>query len=299
MRFRFFKAIHGYQDGGLGGHNNPVKLALWEQDLLWTRKNKQPDLVLSLGTGFKQTDGTVADEQPRETSILSEWFVPRLLRSFMGLLEGEKVWVDLLNSLLPAHKNRYHRLNIALQEPEPDLDNIKAMPSLQQQVRFHVDNSVDVQRCAENIIASLFYLELEKLPLCRRGQFICTGRILCRIGPSRLRALQTLVIRLKEQQSQFHVDSHTAIPCVDRQVYEAVKRGQAFCRPVEFNIASLADAVDIKIDGIISRARSISNCPYILQTLIDDQGLNRIFGHMNHKRKFGGMFVAAKRVRYK
>ncbi|RDL41162.1 Uncharacterized protein BP5553_01141 [Venustampulla echinocandica] len=50
----YFKSFKGYHDGGLGGHNNPINLALWEQDTIWSRQKKQPDAVLSLGTGFKR-----------------------------------------------------------------------------------------------------------------------------------------------------------------------------------------------------------------------------------------------------
>ncbi|PQE15357.1 Patatin-like serine hydrolase protein [Rutstroemia sp. NJR-2017a WRK4] len=32
---RYFKPFREYQDDGLGGHNNPINLALWEQGLIW------------------------------------------------------------------------------------------------------------------------------------------------------------------------------------------------------------------------------------------------------------------------
>ena len=49
---------------------------------------------------------------------------------------------------------------------------------------------------------------------------------------------------------------------------------------------SLSDGIDVKIDGITKMVRSISNCPYKLQTLIEDQGLDCVFGHRDHKKRY-------------
>jgi hypothetical protein len=75
---------------------------------------------------------------------------------------------------------------------------------------------------------------------------------------------------------------------VNRQVYDEAARGIAFSRYIRFSVVSLSDEVDIKINGITEQARSISNCPYKIQTLVEDQGLSCVFGHRDYKRRYFG-----------
>ncbi|OBT75280.1 hypothetical protein VF21_05669 [Pseudogymnoascus sp. 05NY08] len=67
----YFKPYKGYHDGVLGAHNNPVNLALREQDLIWDRKGKQPDFVLSLGTGSAIESDSGDTEGSTNTSWIS------------------------------------------------------------------------------------------------------------------------------------------------------------------------------------------------------------------------------------
>ena len=76
-----------------------------------------------------------------------------------------------------------------------------------------------------------------------------------------------------------------SIPCIDLELLEDVKDGRSYSRPIEINIRSLGDVIDAKVDGITKRARSISNCPYIVRDIIKDQGLHCFFGHKNHQRR--------------
>ncbi|ELR06817.1 hypothetical protein GMDG_08109 [Pseudogymnoascus destructans 20631-21] len=98
----YFKPYKGYHDGGLGGHNNPVNLALWEQDLLWDRKGKQPDFVLSLGTGstIESIDGSDTQGN-KNASWISQLFLPRLntglaiTASHSGFTAQSQSWTTL------------------------------------------------------------------------------------------------------------------------------------------------------------------------------------------------------------
>ncbi|KAH8787540.1 acyl transferase/acyl hydrolase/lysophospholipase, partial [Hyaloscypha sp. PMI_1271] len=279
----YFKPFAGYQDGGLGGHNNPINLALWEQDIIWSRQMKQPDLVVSLGTGYKRNTEDDCDSD-QKASFIRNRCVPRLFRSFLNLFVGESRWQELQNSLLPRFRDRYHRLNIEFNGDEPELDEVRAMPNLRQQAKFQAQSNDHVQKCADNILASLFYLELDTLPTFHRSSFVCRGRICCRITP-RHKALQALARRLIDTKASFYLNSNQHIPGIDDESYNAIEGGAAYCRNVTFNVISLDDLIDIKIDGISKRARSISNCPYKVQTLIRDQGLDCVFGHRKNKRR--------------
>jgi hypothetical protein len=182
----------------------------------------------------------------------------------MKLLDGQKTWLELLNSVPQEHRSRYHRFTLGFHGPEPKLDDVSCMQGL----RESVDTDAlllraEICRCTDNILASLFYLELDCLPLSSRFNFICKSRILCRLDPG-TRGLRALLLQLKESQARFYVQSTEQVPCVDQVSYTKIQHGEPFCTPVEFCISSMSDLVDVKIDGLTQRARSISNCPYKL-----------------------------------
>ena len=292
----YFKSFRGYQDGGLGGHNNPINLALWEQDMIWSRQKKQPDCVLSLGTGFRRGPDLESQEEEK-LSFFRARCVPRLFRSFLNFFVGESRWQELQNSLSPQVRDRYHRMNIEFFGDEPELDDLQAIPNLRQQARFQASSNDDIKKCADNLLASLFYIKLNGLPQFDRTVFVCKGWIRCRLGPSH-QALRALVSRLAITQARFYLDFEQAVFCTDPESHKAVEDGGAFSRPIVFKVRSLDDFIDVKIDGITSRARSISNCPYNIDTLIKDQGLNCVFGNRKiRKREKSQVAQPSKRIK--
>lgn len=281
MRDSYFRAFNGFHDGGLGGHNNPVKLALWEQNLLWDRKSKQPDVIVSLGTGSK----TASDTSKRgRVSRLSELFLPRLLRSFMMLLDGQKTWVELVNSISNHHLSRYHRLNISFVGLEPQLDEVDKMKDIKcDTLRFANSHHQEISQCADNLLAALFFLELDQRPIFSRYHFTCRGHICCRLEAGS-RGLLALSVRLRDQQAQFQVKGQE-VSCLNQALYDSIKNGSAYTLPIEFQVLSMDKEVDLTIDGLTRRPRSISNFPYTMSDIVFDQGLHQVFGRPDHKRK--------------
>lgn len=278
----YFTPFDGYQDGGLGGHNNPIHLALWEQDIIWSRRKKQPDCVVSLGTGFKQPSETRTSSS-QTGSFLRTRSVPRLFRSFLNFFVGEIRWQELQNSLPPREKPRYHRFNVEFHDTEPDLDDLQELPGLQYRTEHESRSDEAVQRCADNLLASLFYVQIDEMPVLDQTLFVCKGKICCRLGPSS-KALPELAYRLKD--ANFYLNFHEKIACMDDEMYQAIIcDGKPYCRPIVFNVMSMEDSIDIKIEGLTARARSISNCPYKIQTLVEDEGVDCVFGHRKSKKR--------------
>ena len=60
----------------------------------------------------------------------------------------------------------------------------------------------------------------------------------------------------------------------------------------------MKDQIDIKIDGITEKEKSISNCPYKLSELVFDQGLHLVFGRPDHKRRLPPSDRSVKHARY-
>ena len=142
----------------------------------------------------------------------------------------------------------------------------------------------------ERLLASLFYVELVALPELNDEDtgFFCRAQLCCRLSPSNP-AYDVLIRRLRAAQARFYYGNGSqSILCVTRQVYEQAQQGLAFSRHIEFIVCSLKDSIDVKLHGITRRAISISNCPYILQTLIEDQRLHCVFGDRDHKGRFTG-----------
>jgi hypothetical protein len=235
--------------------------------------------VLCLGTGFKRNS---EEDVTEKLTFFQSRYIPRLLRSFLNFFDGEVRWQELQNNLLPQDRNRYHRMNIEFHGPEPELDDLGAVSSLRQQARYQASSYKGIRQCADNMIASLFYFELDWLPHNGVSSFICQGRICCRMGPSHP-AMPTLLSRLTG--ARFYLDFQQWVPCTDASVVETIEAGRPFTRKVSFRVASLENSIDIKIDGIVQRARSISNCPYVVRALIQDQGLDCPFGSRLLKRK--------------
>ncbi|KAM3066396.1 hypothetical protein ACMFMG_012086 [Clarireedia jacksonii] len=238
----YFKPFRGYQDGGLGGHNNPINLALWEQDLIWKRSQKQPDIVLSLGTGYTNKTNEEAETNTKGISFFNSYCVPRLFASFFNFFVGSS---------------------------EPTLDDTQVIPGLRQHVRWQASANHNIQNCAERLLASLFYIELDGLPRFDRSVF----------------GLRVLAGRLRDKGARFHLDFHHAVLAFDSDIINDIEAGKSFSKFIVFRIRSLTDSVDIKIDGIVSRQRSISNCPYKVETLIKDQSLDCAFGRRGIKKK--------------
>jgi hypothetical protein len=281
----YFGPYRGYHDGGLGGHNNPVKLGLWEQNLIWGRKNKQPDCVVSIGTGSNIVNES--ESNVSASSWMSELFLPRLVRSFMALLDGQKTWTEVLNSIATQHHGRYHRFNLSFPgpEPEPAIDAIESMRELKLQVESQATRlTSEIRGCADNLIASLFYIELIEMPIFKGYKFHCKGRVLCQLGPST--ALHNLTLRLQHTQSRFYINCEEKV-CVDDALYKKVKNGGSFSVAVEFTALSKEDKINLKIEGLTQRARDISNFPYLLEDMCQDQKFNHKFGRPDHKEQLG------------
>lgn len=139
----------------------------------------------------------------------------------------------------------------------------------------------------DELLSSLFYIELVSALLIDKFRFFCQMQIRCRLAPSQ-RAFMVLIERLWNDKARFHYDyyDYKTVPCVNKQLYEEARRGIAFSRYIEISVMSLSDEIDVRINRITKNSRSISNCPYKLQTLIEDQRLDCVFEYRDHKRRY-------------
>lgn len=136
----------------------------------------------------------------------------------------------------------------------------------------------------DKLLASLFYIELCGLPQLETRGYACRVSIRCRLSPSEPH-LRALVVQLCTKKARFYWDE-TSMPCVDQELLDELRRGVAYSRRIDVSVHSLDDVINIRVDGITTRVRSISNCPYTISDIIEDQGLHCIFGHRDHRRRY-------------
>lgn len=228
------KSVHGYHAMERDVPNEIIDIILEEQDFLWRREGRAPDILLALGAHIPPYDRTMTSEKTQD------WLVD---------------------------------------------------------FRLQAANRTRLERSVDTLLASLFYVELIGVPqLDELGLLLCRAQIRCRILPSS-KAYRNLIERLRERRSRFYFD-YQSIPCINRQLYDEAGRGIAFSRCIEMSVSTLQHSIDVKIDGITSTSRRISNCPYRIQQLVEDEGLHCVFGNKDHKMRYLGSIADPLQARF-
>lgn len=260
-----------FQDGGLR-HNNPASIAQWEAQFLWPCK-AGPDFVLSLGTGTTASATVSTDD-----AICKPKFYERLFASFMRSLDGEDAWERFLNNVPMKSRHRYHRLNIQFKGPELCLDNADRLPELKENVSSTLDHDrLTMLSVVDSVLASMFYFELDRLPVRDKSGFSCSGMIFCRLNlPAD--GLRELHLRLVETSSWFIIQG---CPVVCSQ---GIPKGlPPFRKRVSFRVESRDELITFSLRGITSKSRQLSGFPTTLDHLIQEQQLDRPFGTIDHR----------------
>jgi hypothetical protein len=261
------RSLGTYQDGGLQ-HNNPASIAQWERHFLWPTK-RDPDFALSLGTGFAAESASLGLTIPR--------FYKRLFNSFMRNLDSEDAWKRYYNSLDPKVRPRYHRLNVKFTGPEPSLDDANQIPCLKDVALRKIDeDNIAIKSVVDLMLASMFYFELDALPIRDGDNYLCLGYIRCRLDLP-VEGLHYLYSQLRETSSWFLIQG-SPIHCV-----QSIPKGPPpFKRRVNFRAESIDEVIAFSLGGITSTVRPLSGFPTSLRKLIEDQGLEKPFGTLDH-----------------
>jgi hypothetical protein len=159
-------------------YNNPVEIAESEWRLIWgSSLCSHPDVLLSLGTGHDPQKR----ERPTQINALKRGLYRETKHMFKmaadrmhDALDCEKAWNEHIRHLPDAiSRSRFFRYSPALAKSLPTLDDIDALPRLQDAVRKDLEcNVAQFQRLAMQLVASSFYFEHEKIQ--QRGQVAAT-----------------------------------------------------------------------------------------------------------------------------
>ena len=211
-------SLGSFQDGGLR-YNNPMDLAVWECQYIWQTETT-PDVLLSLGTGTQEDNQT--PKAPHFRHLLNDGFIPRLYRSFISSLDGERTWRDSVNRMEEQRKTNCFRLNVGLPAVEPQLDDVSQMENLRQSVCLQPGDTRrdDLRRIVGALLAASFYLETCTLRSFEHGSYRCQGLIRCRNEPL---AVLKLLNGLYENEARFTLASESLGPAQFDDICPACK----------------------------------------------------------------------------
>ena len=264
--------IGSFQDGGLK-HNNPVDLALWECRKVWSH-SADPDVVLSLGTGSDEE--ARSPKAPHFRHVFNDGFIPRLCRSFMSSLDGERVWRDLQNRLDENTRADYFRFNIAIHEEETRIDDVEQMEMLKNYVQLQPHGQADRVKMASALLAASFYFELETVPILEAGHYTCLGFIRCRNDG---KAVIDSMTDLYGSRIEICTDTSILGTLDHKNVCNVC---HLYRKRIVFFVRHLKDVVTISLKYNVSTRRKISGFPHNMLWFIQQQELDASFGKRDH-----------------
>ena len=269
------------QDGGMSGHNNPIKLALWE-NLRINPSLSKPDVVVSVGTGTRKSSIS-----PRLTSfrhVLFDGCIPRLWRAYMSSFDGESNFRDVVNNLDEESRDDYKRLNVLLPTSEPAIDDTSRMSEMQDSVRLNPQLIDICQKTVYALLMASFYFELDGLPRNLPGaRFQCSGMIRCRLpGEAMVELLQRV------HPSRLTFVANTRILGHYGGKHDLCSLCRRYRKQIEFSVRDLGQSMSIRVQSQKETQRKIGCFPQTMQWFIDQQGLNAPFGTAYHKDLQGG-----------
>ncbi|KAL4744518.1 acyl transferase/acyl hydrolase/lysophospholipase [Aspergillus terricola var. indicus] len=245
-----FFELGTFQDGGMSGHNCPIELAMLESKRIW-RTVPEPDVVLSLGTGY-ETSGQNR-HVTRFRNFLVDGFVPRCFRSAMESTVGQKIW-SLFESKIPKESRwRYFRFDPSFTTPLPPMGN--------------TDYWEAYRSAARALLTSCLYFQLEAEPEYQAGQYLCVGTIQTRAPAHPL--IRRLLMESKELS--FYKDNLNLGLSLGPD--NICKICDHYSLPVRFFVRDLGDRVTLSL-RVGRHSCPLSNFPNSMQWFVEEQMLN-------------------------
>jgi hypothetical protein len=250
----------------------PMDITYWEKERLWPEKQGL-DFGLSLGTGAQKTPLTT---KLGPQSPVKEKGPLRIFNAFLERIDGEREWWRFRNSLPQDLRRHFYRLNITLPGKEPSIDDVSSIQGLKTDTENFLKTTpgytTDV---LDSMYASLFYFELDSLPVFADGLYFCSGSVYCRLSLDE-HGRMALYDWLLKKTAYFLVNGRP-IACV-----ESVPKGTPpyRCR-IQFTATDLGEAVGISVRGITSKPTLISGRSQTISGLVRAQKLYAPFGRVD------------------
>ena len=201
-------------------------------------------------------------------------FVPRLWRSFMSSIDGQRVWRDFYNRFDARTRADNFRLNVYLPFEEPGIDDISRMDELRSSVHSQTKHN---RECPEVVIALLissFYFELLGTPTYSSGKYTCNGVIRSRLSGS-------VCISVSERllQPEWSFVMNTIILGRFEKADDLCPQCRRYSKKVRFTVRDLNETITIYMRSQDhDQKRKISGFPRTVAWFLSEQYLGWVFG---------------------
>lgn len=266
--------------------NNPITTLLSQYYQLYP-ENSSYQFLLNIGSGSRPEDlphglegsggilGAMAGAY--KASALN-----RVVSAYDWLLRGLSCWEKYTKSIETTSelRERCIRLDADLKGMAARLDDAEAIPQLKDRVHSDIALLAEIDRMANRIIASMFYFELESVPLQEGTTSRGLGRILC-LRKSGDPSLSPLIEKLIAWNARFAVNGKIMGGSLLSPTFWDEKGN--FLMPVTFHVAT-GQKLSVTLQWPDGRSYPISGSSYRIPALIKKQGLHAPFGLPDHRR---------------
>ena len=260
----------------MSGHNNLIKLALWESLQIDPSLSKF-DLMVSIGTGTRKYP-----KSPRAASfhhVLFDDFIPQLWWAYMFSFDDESNFRDVVNSLNQETWEDYKQLNIFLLSNKLTIDNTSQMGELHQLMHLDPQMVLDCKETVYVLLMATFYFELSSiLSEFPRDQVSCVGMICCCLPGEVIVELLEWVhpsclsfVTKSKTLGHYHSKRDLCLSC------------RWYQKHVDFTVWDLGQLMSIYAQSARKPQRRISAFPQTMQWFIDQQCLDCPFGTAYHR----------------
>ena len=220
-------------------------------------------------------DSPSSPKAPKFRHVFNDGFIPRLFRSFMSSLDGERTWRDVINRLDDSSKADYFRLNVSFQGDGPRLDDVRCIDELRRSVQLQPDGPRDRASIAFALLVASFYFELDTTPTFETNRYYCRGFLRCRNDS------QAVLNSLAKIHSnlEFVTDFESLGTLTSDDI---CSRCHIYCKRIQFSVRHPDDMVSInlKVHGL--EQRKISGFPHSMTWFTRQQQLVAQFGNAAH-----------------
>lgn len=262
--------IGTFQDAG-PLENDPALSALRAVRELYPHL-EEPDFIASFGTGEpERVEDAQTGTEPALTWKNNGLF--RLISCCWEKMRDENVRESL------SHHSRYIRFNTQFSGPEPRLDSVHNMASMDLQAANDKSLCPRLEEMANRAVASCFYFELSDCLKKRESKHEGQGTIRCKLGPRHV-AFKPLLKYLQRIGAKFYLDDREISTKLDMDSCLDHEGRFLFSVPLK-----VEESFKIRLRQHEAAFFHISASPFSVSSLESVQRLGSLFGHPDHRKR--------------
>jgi hypothetical protein len=146
-------------------------------------------------------------------------------------------------------------------------------------------NDLSLKSVTQRMVSCLFYIELICSPALYSPPEAALVRLLCRLphSPEMVSLVRGMFqrgtrVRYRGAEATWNTDI-----LVTPTILARCRSGDPFSKLFEVQVSAMDTVVDVRLDDNLMGEHNISNCPYKVERLVEEQGLDCAFGRRDHQ----------------